>query len=71
MKREKRAMQTQQPFVQGYISIDEAAQYLDVKTITLRNWIKSKKIPAYKIGKLWKFKISELEEWVSSGKSAY
>lgn len=64
-------MQTQQPFVQGYISIDEAAQYLDVKTITLRNWIKSKKIPAYKIGKLWKFKISELEEWVSSGKSAY
>ena len=27
-------------------------------------------IPAHKIGKLWKFKLSELDEWVKSGKSA-
>ena len=56
----------------GYISINEAANYLGVKTITLRNWIKNKKIgvPAYKIGKLWKFKTAELDEWVQSGRSA-
>lgn len=27
-------------------------------------------MPANKIGKQWKFKVSELDEWVKSGKSA-
>ena len=55
----------------NYISIDEAAEYLGVKTVTLRNWIKKdKSLPAHKIGKLWKFKRSELDAWVHSGKSA-
>lgn len=55
----------------NYISIDEAAEYLGIKTVTLRNWIKKDEhIPAHKIGKLWKFKRSELDEWVNSGKSA-
>lgn len=36
------------------------------------NWYGGKKygIPANKIGKQWKFKVSELDEWVKSGKSA-
>lgn len=55
----------------NYISIDEAAEYLGIKTVTLRNWIKKDEhIPAHKIGKLWKFKRSELDAWVNSGKSA-
>lgn len=55
----------------NYISIDEAAEYLGIKTVTLRNWIKKdEQIPAHKIGKLWKFKRSELDAWVKSGKSA-
>ncbi len=56
---------------ESYISIDEAAEYLDIKTVTLRNWIKKKpSIPAHRVGKLWKFKRSELDEWIKSGKSA-
>ncbi|OCA97837.1 helix-turn-helix domain-containing protein [Clostridium beijerinckii] len=55
----------------GYISIDEAAKYLDIKTVTLRNWIKKENgIPVYRIGKQWKFKCSELDEWIKSGRSA-
>ena len=55
----------------NYISIDEAADYLGIKTVTLRNWIKREKtLPAHKIGKLWKFKKTELDEWVQSGNSA-
>ena len=54
----------------NWISIVDAASYLGVKVVTLRKWIKEKKIPAHKIGKLWKFKKSELDEWVESGKSA-
>ena len=54
-----------------WISIEEAAEYLGVKSVTLRGWIRNgKDIPAHKIGKQWKFKCTELDEWVKSGKSA-
>ena len=55
-----------------WISIEEAAEYLGINPVTLRGWIRNNKdgIPANKIGKQWKFKVSELDEWVKSGKSA-
>lgn len=56
---------------EAYIGIEEAAEYLGIKPITLRSWIKKKdNLPAYRIGKLWRFERSELDDWVSSGKSA-
>lgn len=55
----------------NYISLEDAAEYLNIKPVTLRKWIKQKKdLPAHQIGRLWKFKRSELDEWVKSGKSA-
>lgn len=55
----------------NYIGVEEAATYLGIKAVTLRNWIKKyDELPAKKIGKMWKFKRSELDEWVNSGKSA-
>lgn len=54
----------------NWIGIEEAANYLGVTKETIRNWIKKTDIPAHKIGKLWKFKASELDDWVKSGKSA-
>ena len=55
----------------NYISLEDAAEYLNVKPVTLRKWIKQKEnLPAHHIGRLWKFKRSELDEWVNSGKSA-
>lgn len=54
-----------------WIGIEAAAEYLDVNKDSIRNWIKKESgIPAHKIGKLWKFKKSELDEWVKSGESA-
>lgn len=53
-----------------WIGIEQAAQYIDVNKDTIRNWIKKGSIPAHKVGKLWKFKKSELDEWIKSGKSA-
>ena len=52
----------------GYVSIDDAADFLGVSVPTLRQWLKKELLPAHKIGKLWKFKISELDAWVKSGK---
>lgn len=56
--------------VEAWIGIEEAAMHLGVTKDTIRNWIKKTDIPAHKIGKLWKFKITELDDWVKSGKSA-
>ncbi len=53
-----------------WIGIEEAADYMDVTKDTVRNWIKKTDIPAHKIGKLWKFKKSELDAWIKSGRSA-
>lgn len=54
-----------------YISLEQAAEYLNIKPVTLRKWIRNRDdIPAYQIGKLWKLKKAELDEWVNSGKSA-
>ena len=53
-----------------WIDIKDAAEYLGIKPITVRDWIKNTEIPVYKIGEKWKFKISELDTWVKSEKSA-
>ncbi len=57
-------------YTEKWISLEEAANHLGVTKDTIRNWIKKTDIPAHKIGKLWKFKRSELDTWVKSGKSA-
>ena len=43
---------------------------MDVTKDTVRNWIKKTDNPAHKIGKLWKFKKTELDAWLKSGRSA-
>lgn len=54
-----------------WIGTKEAAEYLGVQPATIRDWIrKGKDIPRRKIRKAWKFKLSELKEWIASGKSA-
>lgn len=57
-------------YTESWIGIEDAAKHLGVTKDTVRTWIKKTDIPAHKIGKLWKFKLSELDEWVKSGKSA-
>ncbi len=58
--------------IDNYINLEEAAAYLGVKPVTLRNWIRNNNndLPAHKVGKMWKFKRVELDEWINSGKSA-
>lgn len=58
-------------YIDKWIGIEEAAEYLGVNRDTIRNWIKKDTgIPANKIGRQWKFKRQDLDLWVKSGKSA-
>ena len=50
-----------------WVSVDEIAQHLGVRKDSVYRWIERKGLPARKVGKLWKFKLSEVDEWVRKG----
>lgn len=47
-----------------WFSVDEIAEYLGIKRDTVYKWIGRKRMPAHKLGRLWKFKKDEIDEWV-------
>ncbi len=49
-----------------WVSLSEIADYIGVSKDTIRNWIKHSNMPAQKIGRLWKFKISDVDEWIAA-----
>jgi len=49
-----------------WLSLEEISDYLGVKQATLYKWIRRKKMPAHKVGRLWKFRRSEIDEWLES-----
>ena len=58
------------PENENWSTIDEVAEHLRVTKDTIRAWIREGKIPNYKVGKQYRFMLSEIDEWVKSGKSA-
>ena len=54
--------------VEKWVNLEDIADYLSVSNDTVRTWIKNGKLPYYRAGKRYKFKISEVDEWLKSGK---
>lgn len=52
-----------------WVSIDAIARHLDVSKDTVYRWIDQRGMPAHKVGRQWKFKISEIDAWVRAGKA--
>ena len=50
-----------------WVSLDEIVKHLSVSRDTVYRWIDNRGLPAHKVGRLWKFKISEVDEWVRAG----
>ena len=50
-----------------WLSVEEIANHLGVKRDTVYKWIDRKRMPAHKVGRLWKFRRDEIDEWVRSG----
>lgn len=53
-----------------WLSMKDITDHLGVSRDTVLTWINEKKMPAHKIGRLWKFQISEVDAWVKNGGSA-
>ena len=56
--------------IENWVSMNKAMEYLDVSRETILLWISNRNMPAHKVGRLWKFKISEIDEWIRSGAAA-
>ncbi len=53
-----------------WLGAEEVARHLDVAKGTNDPWIEPRGLPAYRIGRFWKFKISEVDTWVQRGGAA-
>lgn len=56
--------------IEKWSSLEEIAEHLGVSKDTVYRWIADKQMPAHKVGKLWKFKISEIDQWIIKGDAA-
>ena len=50
-----------------WLSVHEIAAHIGVKQETVYTWIAKKSLPAHKVGRLWKFRKAEVDEWIRSG----
>ena len=58
------------PMSERWSSVDEVAEHLGIARDTVYRWIEHKALPAHRVGRLWKFKLSEVDEWVRAGGAA-
>ena len=50
-----------------WLSVEEIAAHLGVNPDTIYKWIERKKMPAHKVGRLWKFMATEVDAWIRAG----
>lgn len=50
-----------------WLSVAEIAEYLGVTRDSVYRWIDSRNMPSHRVGRRWKFRKEEIDEWVRSG----
>ena len=56
--------------VERWLSLEEISKHVGCSKDTIRAWIKKDTIPYHQVGRMYKFKISEVDAWIESGQSA-
>ena len=50
-----------------WVSVDDVANHLGVAKDSVYRWIETKGLPAHRVSRLWKFRLSEVDGWVQAG----
>ena len=50
-----------------WVAVDDEARHLGVSHDKAYRWIDGRGLPAHKLGRLWKFQLSEVDGWVRAG----
>ena len=56
--------------LEKWSSMDVIKDYLGVSRDTVLLWIANRSMPAHKVGRFWRFKVSEVDGWIRSGGAA-
>ena len=52
-------------YFEPLLNSEQAAQLLDVHEKTVIHWAREKKLPAMRLGKLWRFRATQLDAWLA------
>ena len=52
---------------ESWVDIVEVAAHLQVARESVYRWVDSKGFPAHRVGRLLRFRLSEVDEWVRTG----
>lgn len=55
---------------EAWVSVDMVADHLGVAKESVYRWIDRRELPAHRVGRLWKFRLSEIDDWVRAGGAA-
>ena len=50
---------------ESWVKVEEIAAHLGVSKDTIYRWIDERDLPAHKVGRLYRFKVSEIDSWVT------
>ena len=56
--------------VEHWLSLEEISKHVGCSKDTIRSWVKKDTIPFHKVGRLYKFRVSEVYAWIERGASA-
>ena len=49
------------------LTADEAAEFIGWTSDYVRRLARERRIPAHKVGRAWRFYLTELQEWIAEG----
>lgn len=47
-----------------WVGVDDVAAHLGMAKDSVYRWIEERRLPAHRVGRLFRFKLSEIDEWV-------
>jgi len=50
-----------------WVGVEDVAAHLGVAKDSVYRWIEERSLPAHRVGRLLRFKLSEIDEWVHQG----
>ena len=61
------SVETHMTVSERWLSVEEIGTHLGVSKETIYRWLEKKKMPAHRVERLWKFKASDIDQWVKDG----
>jgi len=53
-----------------WLSVEEISQHLGIKKDTVYKWVRNRNMPSHKVGRLIKFQVKEVDQWIREVKAA-